>query len=278
MNDEVQTAEVASADQNTAAAPVEGDSIAAADNTAPAENVSPADNVNGAKSTPSWVQPRIDQLTREKHEERRAREEAEKRARELQEQISRLNSQIGTSAPQNQPQGAPAFTPPAYQPPAYSQADIETRARQIAEEQVRQQRFNEACNKTYQAGKADLGAEFDAALANFNMLGGLQQHPQLVEAATAMQDGHKILAHLGQNLDEAVRIMNLPPIQMAIEMTNLSNKIKGAPRKGSSAPAPVSGINAGAPSSTPQPDKDGKFHGPDAQAKFRAWRKAGGGR
>lgn len=195
-----------------------------------------------------WFQTRIDHITKEKYEEKRARESAEARIRELEAQLS------GGSTTQTHAQ-------------PIDPASIHRLAAEQAQEIVRQQNFNQSCNRVYESGKKELGPEFDTAIQNFNMLGGLAAHPALVEVATTLPDGHKVLHHLGTNLDEASRILSLPPMQMALEVARISNEVKRA--KVSNAPPPIKPINGSTGTAVAGPDENGDF--PD-QASFRRWR------
>lgn len=210
-----------------------------------------------------WFQARIDHLTREKYEAKRAQEQAEAVAKDLREQLAR-SAQPPAQQPNTQATAQPATFQPTYQPPqTFTQADVE----RLAEQKIRQERFTEQCNNTYQAGKKEYGAEFDSALANFKLLGGLDQHPALLEAATAIPEGHKVLQHLGSNLDEAHRVLSLSPVQMAVEIARLSGTLKS--KTVSQAPPPVKGPTTGSAKGDPGPDDNGEFQ---SQDDFKAWR------
>jgi len=180
--------------------------------TAQPETASAADPEK--QETPAWVQRRIDQLTREKHEERRKREA--------------LEAQIAQ----------PAETIPEK---PLTQEQIEARASQIAQTQLKQAKFDEACNTAYTKGKTEF-KDFDDTLRTFGMLGGLT--PEFLEVATDLPDGHKVLYALGKNPDEASRVMSLPPLKMAAELARMADKLgKPAPTSVSSAPAPITPVD-----------------------------------
>ena len=166
------------------------------------------------KETPAWVQRRIDQLTREKHEERRKREALE----------AQLTKPAETSTD----------TPP-------SQEQIEARAGQLAQAQLKQAKFDEACNTAYTKGKSEF-QDFDDTLRTFGMLGGLT--PEFLEVATDLPDGHKVLYALGKNPEEASRVLCLPPLKMAAELARMADKLgKTAPKPVSGAPAPITPVD-----------------------------------
>ena len=181
------------------------------------------------KRTP-WFQTRIDELTRARHEERRRADEAEQQALQYRQRISQFEQQ--GYQPEQQPQ---------HQQP---QADIRTLAQQEAARMVADQRFNEQCNRIYTDGKAAF-PDFDQAVANLQMLGA---NRDFLELATSSDAGAKMLHHLGTDLDETARLMSLPPVQMARELTRLEFKLSqpAAPKPVSKAPAPITPLGSSA--------------------------------
>lgn len=203
------------------AAPTPGDG--APSETPPAEK---------PKVTP-WFQRRIDQLTAEKHEERRQKEALK----------ATVETLMRGQPPQPAADGTPAAeTPPATPPAATSDAEIDRRATIKAQEIQRAAEFNAACNRTFDAGKAEFPDFADARDQLVSGLGDvIQRKPEFLEAITALPDGHKVFHQLAKNLDDAARILDMPPVQMAIELAKLS----GAPAKAkpvSSAPPPIKPI------------------------------------
>jgi hypothetical protein len=163
-----------------------------------------------------WVQRRIDQLTREKHEEKRQREALEQQLRQYQQPAD--NSQ---------------------QPQQRQMTADEIRAE--AKRLIQQEKFDDACNKVFDAGKGEFGNEWDSSLRTFQMLGGAS--PEFLEAVTAMDAGHKVLHHLGQNPEVAERLLSLPPLRMALELARLESTVGQAkPKPVSNAPAPINPI------------------------------------
>lgn len=166
------------------------------------------------KQTP-WFQRRIDDLTREKWEERRRADALE----------AALKAIPRPEQPEGEPKPVPALTP----------TDVERRAAEIAATNE----FNRRSNEIYDAGTKDF-PDFDQSLKTFQMLGGLP--PALIEAAQEAGDAHKILHQLGKNPDEAARILSLPPVRMAAAVAKLASAPAPAPRPISSAPAPIKPI------------------------------------
>lgn len=195
-----------------------------------------------AKKEP-WFQKRIGELTREKYEARRAAEEAKQQAEQYRQYLAQIQ------------QGDHEAEKP--------EVDVRTLAQQEAARMVAEQRFNETCNKVYSDGKAEF-QDFDRAVANLQMVG---VNREFLELATTSDVGAKLLHHLGTDLDEAARIISLPPVQMARELTKLEIKLgQPAAKPVSKAPAPITPIAGGsAVSKDPSEMTD---------AEFAKWRKA----
>lgn len=175
-----------------------------------------------AKKEP-WFQKRIGELTREKYEAKRAADDARAEAERLRQAIAQ-----GQQSDQQQP-------------------DVQTLARQEAQKLVAEQRFNDACNKVYATGKSEF-PDFDQAVSNLQMVGA---NRDFLDLATTSDAGHKLLHHLGSDLDEAARILALPPIQMARELTKLEIKLSQPVAKPvSKAPAPIKPVGSGGATST----------------------------
>lgn len=170
-----------------------------------------------------WFQRRIDELTREKHEERRQREALEAR---LQQQ------------PRPQAQQPAQQQPAAPQPGMISMADAE----KLVEQTLTVRQFNEACNAIAETGEGKY-ADFDSAVSTFSMLGG--PPPAFLEALTefSKEEAARLYYDLGKNPDEAARVTKLSPAKMAVALA----KMVAAPAKAlpvSRTPAPISPITS----------------------------------
>jgi hypothetical protein len=185
------------------------------------------------KRTP-WFQTRIDELVREKWDQKRRADAAEQ---EL--------------ALFRQTQASNGQQPPAEgQTRAPTQAEIDRLATERAKQIAAEQRFNEACNSVYEQGKGS-HADFDEAVRGIGMLTGGAPPREFLDAVTALPDGSEVYYQLGKNLDEAARIMSLSPVRMAVELAKLSGK---PARAKSNAPAPISPVG-GTTRGEPDPDK-----------------------
>lgn len=210
---------------------------------APAAEVDPVTPpvvVEDKNATPKWVQERINELTARRHEaerlagtERTAREAAEAKAAELLVQMSK-----GTN-PETPPVVALAGKP------NMTQEEIDKLVNNRAAELARANDFNKACDNVADTGKKDF-KDWDEAIKNLNLVGALGPNTNIdfLETALELKDPHKILHHLGKNLDEAERIVKLPPKKMALEMARIEASMNAPqppapPAPISQAPAPV---------------------------------------
>lgn len=206
----------------------------------PADASSEGDaDASGAKKTP-WFQRRIDQLTAEKWEERRASEALRKQTVDLMEQLADARKVHAAPAPVEGSQ-APAIQA-APQQKHMSDAEIDVLANQRAEQISRQRSFDKACNDVAAAGK-DEYADFDQSLRTFQMLGGIPT--PLLEVITEMPNAHKVLYNLGKDPDLAERVVKMSPTKQALELARLEQNLsKPTPKQVSAAPAPVKPIDA----------------------------------
>lgn len=184
-------------------------------------------------ANPPWHIRRIGELTAQKNA-------AAERAAAVEARAAALEAEIATLRAGQQPAG-PATTQPG-QPhpvaqPRLTEADIEQRARAIAEESIQ----TADANVSYNAGVAKY-PDFDARIKSFQMIGGLQ--PEQIQAALATGAAHDVLYTLAGNLDEAARILSLPPLQTAVEMAKIAAK-QPAVARASAAPPPVTPIGSG---------------------------------
>lgn len=240
----------------------------ATDGTAPTADAANAD-ADKPKKTP-WWEGRIKQTTWEKKEAQRRAETAEAEAVVLREQIAAM--QRGNGEPSAQEvQPAPQRT---VAQPVLTQDDINRRAEQIANERFAAQTFNDQCNKTYEAGKAEF-KDFDAArdqlATNFGDI--LQSRPDFLEAINAVPGGHKVFYELGMNPETAAHMLTLPPVRLTAELALMGAKLsapKSTPVSG--APKPITPVGGTAQISNELTDdlpKDEWFKRREEQLKAR---------
>lgn len=193
-----------------------------------------AEETEKEEPLPPHLQARVNREVREKWELRRQVEQAQQQMREMQQAYQQWQ--------QAQGQGAQGVN-----------TDAEQRAFQRYQQQAAEERFNEACNNVYQRGKQEY-ADFDDAVRALVDVGA-GQRPDFLSAVAQLPDGHRVYRQLAADLDNAGRIMRLPPMQMAMELALLSGRGNGAatpaePVRHSRAPAPLRPI--GGTSRAPQ--------------------------
>lgn len=132
---------------------------------------------------------------------------------------------------------------------------IERRAQELAA----QQEFLRNCDEMQQAGRGAFGQlEFDTRTNSLRQLVDVNnpveanQWNSLLVAARETGEGARLLYELGANLNDAQRLLGLPPVRMAVELAKLASKLPqqqdgaegagglaaGAPRVGNPAPLP----------------------------------------
>lgn len=180
------------------------------------------------------IQRRIDQLTREKYEERRQREALQTRLQQYEHQ--------GQEAQQRAP------------------VDIDA----AVEARLKQREFEKKTDSVYQAGKAEF-PDFDKSLETFNLFGGIP--PAMSEMVLELDGAHKVLNHLGNNPAEVERILSLSVPRMAVEIARLDASLSQPkpPPPVSKAPAPISPI--GGKSAPVEPSEFGSTE------EYAAWRR-----
>jgi hypothetical protein len=124
-------------------------------------------------------------------------------------------------------------------------ADINKLAREEANRIARDEKFTERSNEIYGAGvKQYTKSEFDGAIDTIKTVGLIPV--DMIDVLSDLGDGHKILKHLADDLDETERLFSLSPTKRAIELTKLHTKVTAVPRKQiSNAPDPVKPIGGG---------------------------------
>lgn len=183
---------------------------------------------------------RINKLTAEKWEEKRAREAAEARARLAEETLAELARANPDLAGQVRAPGTPAASPSASPERRFTQAELQAEAQRIAAEQV----FNGKINDTVMAGR-QAHADFDASVAELKKITGPVVPPEFLIAALETGQAPELIYSLGKNPGEADRILSLPPIQQAVALARYADGLRSAaqaatePANVSRAPAPI---------------------------------------
>lgn len=185
----------------------------------------------------SWVPKRISEITA-------ARRAAEQRAEQAEAELARYRA-----GQQSSSSGDPSVAPPA---PSREDFDrlVNARADAIAAQRTNESTFNQRIAAINEAGTKEFGEDFDKSVQNLNMagIGG----PEFLKVLTNIKGADKLVTWLGknENINEAVRIASLDPVQMAIEMSDLVPKAAKALSKPiSKVPPPVDTVNGGGGSS-----------------------------
>ena len=132
-------------------------------------------------------------------------------------------------------------------------AEVETRATQRAA----MDKFNQDCSDAATKGKAEF-PDFQAKVTELTRLvdkadpASVGAYNEFLIAALATGEAPKIIHALGGDLNEASRILNLPPIKRAVELTRLAAK---SPEPISDLPKPITTVGGrGAPHTAIEPD------------------------
>lgn len=201
----------------------------------------------------SWVPRRISEITA-------ARRAAEARAAELEAEVQRLRA-AQVSAPSGDEQ-------PIARQPAES---VDQLARAYAERMRTQEREQESLNqgiaRINEAGTKEFGDEFEKSVQNLQMAG--VGGPDFLKVLTNIPKAEAVVTWLGksENLNEAMRMATMDPVQMGIELTKLSSKAaKDLGKQISKAPEPIKPLDTNASGG------DGAEPDPKDTARWMEWR------
>lgn len=204
----------------------------------PVETEEPAQN----SPEPDKIQKRIDQLTREKYESKRAAEAAAQEAAYYRQMIDQAQRNPNAPVDANQ---------------------LQAYVHQEAQRMQQEAEFNRACNKVYDDGAKNIPG-FDASLQNLQVVG---LNKDILDVIVDSDEAAKIIHYLGNDLDEAARIVSLPPVRMAREITKLEAKLADQSKKISNAPDPIKPIGGSS--------KNTKSPGQMSDEEYAKWRKSG---
>lgn len=174
-----------------------------------------------------WFQKRIDKLT------------AQKAA--LQQQLETALLRVNTPKP------AEPGSPQNVVPPQHPQG-IDPEAMRLAQQIVEQQQFAEKCNNLVDTGKEKYGEAFEETMQNMRAAGAIGEvDPGFIQAVLDLENPVKVFHTLGQDPDEATRLLNLPPRKQIIELARLDAKLTKPPVvKISQAPPPITPVGGAA--------------------------------
>lgn len=150
------------------------------------------------------------------------RREAEGKARQLEEQIATLRQQSTVQQPTVQQ---------SVQQPQIDEAAIERRVNDRAAQQAQWDSFNRACEGAAAQGRDQYGqTEFATRVNELRKLAdpndpvSMATYNGFLAAALETGEAPKLIYALGSDLNEANRILSLPPLKMAVELTKMAAK------------------------------------------------------
>lgn len=212
----------------------------------------------------SWVPKRISEITNARRAaEQRAAEEAQRAETALAE-AARLREQLAA------PSGAQPTQPVTQSAPPAPTQNLDQIARAYAERMVREQTEQASLQSRItainEAGTKEFGQDFDKSVQNLGMAG--VGGPEFLRVLAAIPKAEAVVTWLGktENLNEAMRIASLDPVQMGIELTKMSGKAaKDLGKQVSRAPAPIEPVSGSGGSDGAPPD-------PSDTKAWMAWR------
>lgn len=220
------------------------------ENTQPTAGAEAESTQTPATPDTSWVPKRISEITA-------ARRAAEARAAELEAEVQRLRA-------------APPAPADGQQQPAAPNQSVEQLARAYAEKMVREQTEAQTINSRIaainEAGAKEFGDDFEKSVQNLQIAG--VGGPDFLRVITSIPKAEAVVTWLGktENMNEAMRIASMDPVQMGIELTKMSSKAaKELGKQISKAPPPIEPVGGGASGDTAEPD-------PKNVKEWMAWR------
>jgi hypothetical protein len=192
------------------------------------------------KPKPTFYEKRFGELTR------KARE-AERRAEDLQARLDAIErGETADPQPEGETQPKPRQQPTQQQP--------ETDVERAAERLVEHREYSKRVTSMIAAGEAAFDKnDFTQKCNLIADIGGeaVPEFMRIVTDSDVVTDGHKVIAALADDPDEAERILSLNPVKMALALTKLSEKLaKPVPKQVSKVPAPVEPVNGAARATT----------------------------
>lgn len=221
-----------------------------------------------------WFRKRIDEITRQKYEEKARAEAAAQKVQELEQRLSEIESKNKKPQELNFTQPKPRledFEKEVDDPDeamanyvdAVTDWKIEQREAIITQERERankarelltkQQTFEQKRQATISAGEAKYSDFFQLV----SSIPGQIMNRQVTEIISDLKDGHEVAYFLSKNLQEAERISKLSPYAMAAELGKIESRLTTTEKKRTSAPPPPNPVKGKAHASSEiDPDKD----------------------
>lgn len=201
----------------------------------PAQPEKSAEDKQRESNTRKWAA-----LTAQRYAEKARADQAERDRAALEERLRRLENPGQAEPQQMQPQDLDRL--------------VDQRAAQVLE----QREAAAKVEKWDKAGADEYGLEdFRERCKTLAQLATDDQRKRLLEVVTDMDDGHRAVAVLAEDAEEAQRVLGMPPHKMALALAKLASsgqKAAPAPVRLSRAPEPISPPSGGRPRGDPNPN------------------------
>lgn len=186
-----------------------------------------------------FVQKRINELTREKHEARRQAEQAARERDEFRAELARYRQSAAPDPNEN----LPDYVRHLAREEAMALVEQE---RSHVQQTQEQQRWTEL-SQGYAEREREYAAknpDYETAVDSFASIVGV--NPPLAELLMTSDAGPQVAHYLGNHLDEAVRIAQMPPHLLAREVTRLESRLTAQkPKPVTQAPNPTPTLGGG---------------------------------
>lgn len=193
------------------------------------------DSARRGTQPPAWALSRIGELTR-------ARKEAEQNAERLAAENARLRQQVGgagggasgeAGGGSGEVEGGARVGGATVSPQA-----VEEMAERLASQRIAQRDYESAIARTEQAGRKEF-QDFDRVVQQFGAIGGIPA--PMFQAINQLENPHRVLYRLGNDLDLAARLTTMNPISLGIELARMSGAMRpiAADEAGRGLPAPI---------------------------------------
>lgn len=194
-----------------------------------------------------FVQKRINELTREKHEARRQAEAYQRELEQLRAEVQHVR----------QPPPDPNVDPQAFIAHlAREEARKLIESERSATAQHQEQQRIQSVAQQYAGREAAFAAEhpdYHEALDSLVSLSAID--PMTAEVLMSSEHGPLVVHHLGTHLDEAVQLASMPPHMRIAHVSRLEARLSAPKSKPvTNAPAPVPTVGGGA-AATKDPDR-----------------------
>lgn len=165
-----------------------------------------------------WYQVRIDEITAARRDEERKRVAAEEKLKTFENAA------------------------PIEEQPKFTQEEFQKAVEAEASRRANQMEVNKRTKGWLDAGEKEYGKDGFTDKCNIVAAIGAGDNPafmQIVTDSDILPDGHKVVAMLADNPDEAQRILSLEPMKMAAALTRFATTVKAPDPQVSKAPKPI---------------------------------------